>query len=125
MKVISDAVNEIVDLSVNAFIDGDVDSAKRVEPLEELIDELCSEAKINHIERLQTGECTIVPGFVLNDLLADFERVSDHCSNIAAAMIELESDEFDTHKYLGTVKQKRSEEFENCYLSYRNKYFFD
>ena len=125
MKVISDAVNEIVNISVCAFIDGDVVSAKRVEPLEELIDELCNEAKINHIERLQTGECTIVPGFVLNDLLADFERVSDHCSNIAAAMIELESDEFDTHKYLGTVKQKRSEEFENCYLSYRNKYFFD
>ena len=124
MKVISDAVNEIVLLSVSSFIDGDLESAKKVEPLEELIDELCDEAKTHHIERLQLGECTIVTGFVLNDLLADFERVSDHCSNIAAAMIELEADEFDTHKYLGAVKQKRSEEFERCYMAYRDKYSF-
>ncbi|MBO4277486.1 MAG: Na/Pi cotransporter family protein [Clostridia bacterium] len=125
MKVISDAVNEIVGLSVGAFLEGDLQSAKKVEPLEELIDELCDEAKMRHIERLQSGECTIVPGFVLNDLLAGFERVSDHCSNIAAAMIELEADEFDTHKYLGAVKQKHSEDFERSYMSYREKYSFE
>ena len=124
MKVISDAVGEIVGLSVGAFLAGDLESAKKVEPLEELIDELCDKAKLRHIERLQAGECTIVPGFVLNDLLTDFERVSDHCSNIAAAMIELEADEFDTHRYLGSVKQKRSEEFENYYRAYGEKYFF-
>ena len=125
MNVITDAVNEIVMNTVNAFIDGDVESAKAVEPLEELIDELCDEAKLRHIERLQSGECTIVQGFVLNDLLTDFERVSDHCSNIAAAMIEIEADEFDTHRYLGAVKQKRSEDFERYYQSYREEYFFE
>ena len=122
MRVISDAVNEIVGLSIGAFIDCDLERAKKTEPLEELIDQLCDEAKTRHIDRLQSGECTIVPGFVLNDLLADFERVSDHCSNIAAAMIELDADEFDTHKYLGAIKKKRSEDFERCYMSYREKY---
>ena len=125
MRIISDAVNDIVSIAVNAFIDKDLESAKKVEPLEERIDELCDEAKLRHIERLQTGECTIVQGFVLNDLLTNFERVSDHCSNIAAAMIELEVDEFDTHRYLGAVKQKRSEEFENCYQAYCAKYSFE
>ena len=125
MRVISDAVNEIVGLSIGAFIDCDLERAKKTEPLEELIDQLCDEAKTRHIDRLQSGECTIVPGFVLNDLLADFERVSDHCSNIAAAMIELDADEFDTHKYLGAIKKKRSEDFERCYMSYREKYFLE
>ena len=123
--VLMNAVNDIVGLSVSAFLSGDVEEAKKVEPLEELIDELCDRAKTNHIERLQSGECTIVLGFVLNDLLTNFERVSDHCSNIAAAIIELEADEFDTHKYLGVVKEKRSADFENHYRAYRDKYFFE
>ena len=96
-----------------------------VEPLEEVIDDLCDKSKLRHIERLQTGDCTIAQGFVFNDLLTDFERVSDHCSNIAAAMIEIEADEFDTHKYLGDVKQKRSEDFERHYDDFKKEYFFD
>lgn len=125
MNILMGAVNEIVTLSVEAFLSDDVEKAKKVEPLEELIDELCDHSKTNHIERLQNGECTIVLGFVLNDMLTNFERVSDHCSNIAAAIIELEADEFDTHKYLGGIKQKHSEDFENNYKEYRNKYYFD
>ena len=125
MRVIANAVNEIVGISVGAFLNGDVASAKKVEPLEELIDELCDEAKTRHIERLQSGECTIIPGFVLNDLLADFERVSDHCSNIAAAMIELESDELDTHKYRGAIKQKHTEDFERHYNTFRTQFYFE
>ena len=119
------AVNEIVTITVGAFLDADLESAKKVEPLEEIIDELCDKAKLRHIERLQTGECTIVQGFVLNDLLANFERVSDHCSNIAAAMIELEADEFDTHKYLGALKQRHSEDFERYYNDFGAKFTFD
>lgn len=121
-KVLADAVGEIVQNTVRAFIDRDVERAKLTEPLEERIDELCDEVKIRHIERLQAGECTIALGFILNDLLTDFERVSDHCSNVAAAMIELEADEFDTHRYLGAVKQKRSEDFERHYQFYKEKY---
>lgn len=122
MNVITDAVNEIVSISTNAFINKDIESAKKVEPLEELIDELCDTIKTHHIERLQAGECTIVPGFVLNDLLTNFERVSDHCSNIAAAMIELDADEFDTHKYLNRIKNKRTAEFENQYEAYAERF---
>lgn len=122
MNVVVNAVNEIVSISVAAFINGDVEAAKKVEPLEELIDELCDNTKMHHIERLQAGECTIVAGFILNDLLTDFERISDHCSNIAAAMIELEDDEFDTHKYLNRVKNKRSDEFEKQYEEYASKF---
>ncbi|MBQ7624483.1 MAG: Na/Pi cotransporter family protein [Clostridia bacterium] len=122
MRVIIDAVNEIVAISVGAFLSKSIDTAKKVEPLEELIDDLCDKIKLHHIERLQTGECTIVPGFVLNDLLTDFERVSDHCSNVAAAMIELEADEFDTHKYLDRVKNKRSDEFEKQFEEYAARF---
>ena len=122
MKVMADAVNNIVGIAIGAFLDNDVEAAKKVEPFEELIDELCDKSKMHHIERLQTGECTIVPGFVLNDLLTDFERISDHCSNIAAAMIELEEDEFDTHKYLDRVKNKRSAEFEEQFEEYAARY---
>ena len=125
MKVISDAVGEIVSVTIGAFLEGDVEAAKKVEPLEELIDELCDKSKLRHIERLQSGECTIVPGFVLNDLLTDFERVSDHCSNIAAAMIEIEENEFDTHRYLGAVKQKKSEDFERYFREYRERFDFE
>ncbi|MBR6410749.1 MAG: Na/Pi cotransporter family protein [Clostridia bacterium] len=125
MTVIANAVNEIVSISVDAFLNSDIDAAKKVEPLEEVIDELCDKAKARHIERLQTGECTIVPGFVLNDLLSNFERVSDHCSNIAAALIEIEADEFDTHRYLGAVKQKHTEDFEQHYNEFKTQYFFD
>ena len=112
-------------IAVGAFLDRDPEKAKKVEPLEELIDELCDTAKTHHIERLQTGECTIIQGFVLNDLLTNFERVSDHCSNVAAAMIEIEADEFETHRYLGAIKQKHTEDFERNYLSYSEKYHFD
>ncbi|MBO4407272.1 MAG: Na/Pi cotransporter family protein [Clostridia bacterium] len=125
MAVLMDAVNGIVALSVGVILSGDAEEAKRVEPFEELIDELCGKSKLRHIERLQNGECTIELGFVLNDLLTNFERVSDHCSNVAAAIIELEADEFDTHRYLGVVKEKRSEDFENHYQEYKNKYFFE
>ena len=122
MQIITDAVTEIVKITTDAFIKGDIESAKNVEPLEEVIDDLCDKCKLHHIERLQTGECTIIPGFVLNDLLTNFERVSDHCSNIAAAMIELEDDEFDTHKYLNRVKNKRSDEFEKQYEEYASRF---
>ena len=75
--------------------------ASRVEPLEELIDDLCDELKLHHVDRLQKGTLYAqLNGFLFNDLLTNYERVADHCSNIAVAMIELESDSFDTHEYL-------------------------
>lgn len=124
MKVISDAVKEMIRISFGAFLEGDVALAKKAEPLEELIDELCDKAKSRHVERLQSGECTIMQGFVFNDLLTNFERVSDHCSNIAAAMIGLKEKGFEAHKYLDALKQKRSGDFERYYREYGEKFFF-
>ena len=122
LKVMVGAVSEIVHKATEAFVEGNREEADHVEPLEELIDDLCDELKSNHVERLQAGICTIDQGFVFNDLLTNFERVSDHCSNIAVAMIELRADEFDTHKYLDRIKEKHTPEFEATFNEYKEKY---
>ncbi len=96
-----------------------------MEPLEDLIDTLCVEMKRRHIERLQKGVISLRNSFVFNDLITNFERVSDHCSNIAVAVIELEKDAFDTHNYIDTLLDRRDEEFERMFEEYRAKYYFD
>ena len=118
LKVMLAAVTRILEITINAFLDNDVAAAYRVEPLEELIDNLCDEMKLHHIDRLQTGECTLNHGFAFNDLLTNCERVSDHCSNIAVAMIELESDSFDTHEYINSVMAMHSHSFDEYYSEY-------
>ena len=122
LKVMEDAVSEILYLSIHAFVEGDLAAASRVEPLEEIIDGLCDELKLHHVDRLQKGVCTLSQGFVFNDLLTNFERVADHCSNIAVAMIELESDSFDPHEYLISLKKVRSHSFDQYYEDYRKKF---
>lgn len=116
------AVSEILELSFSAFIDGDLEKAYRVEPLEELIDILCDEMKRRHVERLQSGYCSLSQGFVFNDLLTNCERVADHCSNIAIAMIELDADAYDTHGYILALKEQRSHNFDQLYAHYAEKY---
>ena len=93
-----------------------------MEPLEELIDGLCSEMRSHHIDRLQKGICTLQHGFVFNDLLTNYERVGDHCSNIAVAMIELAHDVFDTHEYLDSLKNVKDAAFAASYEEFRAKY---
>ena len=122
LDVLQSAVQEIVRLTTQAFTENDLALAARVEPLEELIDNLCDELKLHHVDRLQKGQCTIQIGFVFNDLLTNFERISDHCSNIAVAMIELESNEFDTHQYLKSVKELKSADFTRLYEEYSKVY---
>ena len=122
LLVLSGAVNEILELSVTAFIDEDINRAYRVEPLEERIDVLCDEMKLRHVDRLQTGDCSLQTGFVFNDLLTNFERVADHCSNIALALIELQSDSFDTHEYVRSLKQVKDDSFAKYYDEYKIKY---
>ena len=116
------ALTEILSVTIRAFVNNDLQLAARVEPLEELIDNLCDEMKLHHVDRLQKGLCTLVQGFVFNDLLTNYERVADHCSNIAVAMIELESDSFDTHEYLSSIKEMKSETFERYYEEYSRIY---
>ena len=122
LSVLATAVREIISLTTQAFTENNLALATRVEPLEERVDQLCNEIKLNHVDRLQHGECTIRHGFVLNDLLTSLERVGDHCSNIAIAMIELESDAFDTHQYLLDIKNTQSPVFESALAEYRKKY---
>ncbi len=122
LRVISSAVSEVVNLAVTAFVKNDLVTAARVEPLEELIDNLCDELKLHHIDRLQKGSCTLTQGFVFNDLLTNFERIADHCSNIAVAMIELQSDSFDTHEYLSSLKDMKDATFSRYYTQYAEKY---
>lgn len=122
LSVVGAAVMEIVNTAIKAFVENDLSLADRVEPLEELIDNLCDEMKLHHVDRLQHGACTLNQGFVFNDLLTNYERVSDHCSNIAVAMVELESDAFDTHEYLNSVKEMRSVSFERYFEEYRERF---
>ncbi len=122
LDVIEAAVKEILHLAITAFVNNDLEIASRVEPLEEVIDGLCDQMKLHHVERLKTGECTLGHGFVFNDLLTNYERAADHCSNIAVAIIELESDSFDTHEYLSSIKEMRDASFTRYYDEYREKY---
>ena len=122
LDVIESAVREILSIAVGAFGENDPQRAARVEPLEEIIDGLCDEMKSHHVDRLQSGSCTLNQGFVFNDLLTNYERVADHCSNIAVAIIELESDSFDTHEYLNSVRAMKSSSFARYYEEYKQEY---
>lgn len=122
MDILISAVREIVRITFEAFMLNDLSAAERVEPLEERIDELCDEIKLNHVERLQRGKCSLSFGFVLNDLLTNLERVADHCSNIAVAMIEVQVDAFDTHEYLKQARHLRTESYARYIDEYSSRF---
>ena len=122
LPVIINAVSEILDMSINAFVSGDVNLAKNVEPLEDVIDQLRSDLKTRHIERLRNGKCTIELGFILQDLLTNFERVSDHCSNIAVYLIQISDNSMDTHEYMNELKKLDRSEFMDEFNDYKSKY---
>ena len=122
LPVIVNAVSEILDMSINAFINNDVNLAKNVEPLEDVIDQLRSDLKTRHIERLRNGKGTIELGFILQDLLTNFERVSDHCSNIAVYLIQISDNSMDTHEYMNELKKLDRSEFMDEFNDYKNKY---
>ena len=115
------AVTEIIGLAKTAFLNNDIDVAKKIEPLEEVIDSLRDEIKLNHIMRVQKNECTIEHGFVLSDILTNFERVADHCSNIASCVIEISHNALDMHRYISSVKNS-GEEFDMATREYARKY---
>ncbi len=104
LKVLMGALEDIMDQAMGCFASNDPEAAVRVEPLEETIDRLIEEIRLRHIDRLQCGACTIQLGFVLNDLLTNFERISDHCSNIAVSVIEMSRRDVDAHTYLHNIK---------------------
>ena len=122
LKIMIKAVNEILDMSIKSFTTADVSLAKCVEPLEDVIDQLRNELKSRHIERLRSGKCTIELGFILQDLLTNFERVSDHCSNIAVYLIQINDNSMDTHEYMNELKKLDRSEFMDEFNDYSKKY---
>ncbi len=122
LKVAREALTEVLLYTRDAFNEDNLEKAYEVEPIEQVIDKVLDRIKVNHILRLQRGECTIELGFVLNDLLISFERVSDHCSNIASCLIEISQyGALDMHRYIHKVHHD-SEEYEQKYKVYKRKY---
>ncbi len=122
LSVLRAAVGETIDLTERSFRLNDVNLAADIEPLEQVVDDLKDDIKRNHIIRLQKSECSIEHGFILADLLNNFERVSDHCSNIGGCVIEISTfDAMDLHKYLADIKQG-SKIYEEKYKEYSSKY---
>lgn len=119
--IFSGAIKEIVSLAVDTFIKEDQEKAKTVEPLEDVVDKLNVKVKRRHVERLRKGDCTIEMGFVLSDITTNYERIADHCSNIAISVLQKE-DEFDSHEYLDTLEKGENTAFREKYLEYKEKY---
>lgn len=121
MGILANAIREILSMTHECYANADPELAFRVEPLEQVIDKLTGEIKTNHIARLQKGGCSIEMGFILSDILNNYKRISDHCSNIAVAVIEVDRGAFDTHEYLSGVKFGNLE-FNQIYDSFDKKY---
>ncbi len=121
INTFSGAVKEIVSLAVDTFIKEDQEEARTVEPLEDVVDKLNVKVKRRHVERLRQGTCTIEMGFILSDITTNYERIADHCSNIAVSVLQKE-DEFDSHEYLDTLEKGENTAFREKYLEYKEKY---
>lgn len=124
LQLFSAAMNEILSLTFEVFENENATEAARIEPLEEVIDDLKEEIRARHIRRLAKGKCTIELGFALTDIVTNYERIADHCSNIAVAVIQMDEKEHDVHKYLGQVKTQ-DPQFAQMYRTYKEKYLLD
>ena len=122
MKTLTAAITEILNITFDSFLNDDAEEAYRVEPLEQVIDKLCRKMKEKHTIRLQKGKCTISQGYVFNDLVADFERVSDHCSNIAIVIVDLMSNSLDVHELSEAMHEEHPNRYEDYYEEFRQKY---
>ena len=121
IKIINDAITENINKAIESYISNDLAVAHKVEPLEEVVDNLSTELKNRHIRRLQNDECTVELGYIFQDILTNLERISDHCSNIAGCLIETD-EKTNLHAYLHEIKQN-DETFRNEYLAYSKEYF--
>ncbi|MGI6005403.1 MAG: Na/Pi cotransporter family protein [Christensenellales bacterium] len=122
LKVLTSAVREIMQITTQAYVEKDVERAALVEPLEHVIDYLKRTLKDQHVSRLQTGECTIELGFIFNDLLSAYERIADHCSNVAVTLIQMRRYRLDIHRYLREVRSGDNPQFRIQYDMYLDKY---
>ncbi len=122
LHIFTNAVHEILDMAILSLEREDIMLANLVEPLEEVIDRLRTEIKRRHIKRLRKGKCTIEMGFILSDITTDYERVADHCSNIAVSLLQLSENSFETHEYLEAVKNSGNIDFTGKVLAFQEKY---
>ena len=116
------AIKVIVNTSFLVFQEEDLKLATMIEPMEEVIDYLSEEVKKRHMKRLRKGKCSIEMGFVLSDLTTNYERVSDHCSNIALSLFQVNDDDFEAHDYINKLKHSNNATFEDYFSMYKNKY---
>ena len=122
LKVLISALNEVLEITTTAFQNNDATLAESVEPLEQVIDKLSDRIKTRHIKRLQAGTCTIEMGFILTDITTSCERVSDHCSNIAVNIIQINKESLETHEYLNGIKSDDDGKYAQKYADYLEKY---
>ncbi len=122
LKIATQAIEEIVEITIKAFANNDIALASNIEPLEQVVDSLMYAIRSGHINRLQSGECTIELGFVLSDIINNYERISDHCSNIGVTIIEVAQNSYDIHEYLNAVKSTENGEFKEKFSEYAVKY---
>ena len=119
---LEDAIQEIASLTIDAFLNNDFEEAKKVDPLEEVIDDLCDILKSRHIDRVSRQECTLENGFVFNDILTDYERIADHCSNIALDLVEEGEELFHEHEYHRNMDYRQDPVYVDYFNSYKDKY---
>ena len=122
MKVFSTLVKDITGNTIDIFISGDTKRAKDIEPFEEVADYMSAEIRKRHIARLRNGKCTIELGFILSDIVTNYERVADHCSNIAVDMIQIDEDALENHEYIDSLDKSENSYFRKKYLEYKEKY---
>ena len=122
LSVLEDAIREITRLTIDAFVNGDTQKALRIDPLEEVVDDLCDELKTNHIERVSRQECTLENGFVFNDILTDYERISDHCSNVAVDILESVSGDKGLHEHHNSPDFRTNDTFKSYFEEYKRAY---
>lgn len=122
ITIFSGLIREIVDTSVQVFETEDPELAREIEPMEEVVDGLNDEIKKRHIKRLRKGKCTIELGFALSDITTNFERVADHCSNIAISLIQIPDDAYSSHEYVETLERGEDSQFHEALIRYTEKY---
>ncbi len=122
LQLITEALSEIMETTIDSICNNDTKKAKMVEPLEQVIDILVSDARDSHIKRIQNGQCTLTDGFIYSEILNNIERVSDHCSNITVYQIQVNKSSFDRHSYLNNVKSFKDADFNKNFDMYKSKY---
>jgi len=124
LAILESAISELSGITINAFVEGDTKEAVKIDPLVDVVNDLCDEIKSNHIERVGRGECTLQNGFILNDLLTDYERIADHCSNVAVDLLESEQDTFGfaSHEYRKNEDYKQNDTYDKLFNDYKQQY---